>query len=127
MNGGQPVPKLRTIPCLIAITTTPVWVHAGEADVVNATVHCKARVCTISATVSHADVGWDHYANHWRVVGPDGAELARRVLHHPHEHEQPFTRSLGKVEIPREIDHVFIEAHDSVHNYGGERFRLDIP
>jgi len=47
----------------------------------------------IHVTVSHPDSGWDHYADIWRVYGPDGAELAERVLLHPHETEQPFTRS----------------------------------
>ena len=27
-------------------------------------------------TVRHADTGWDHYADKWDVVAPDGAVLA---------------------------------------------------
>lgn len=100
---------------------------AAEADVIAAEARCIQRVCTISATVRHDDVGWDHYANHWRVLTPAGEELARRVLYHPHENEQPFTRSLGQVRIPPGVDHVLIEAHDSVHNYGGRRFTLQLP
>ncbi len=103
----------------------PLW--AGEADVDSAKARCSQRVCTISATVRHDDTGWDHYANHWRVLTPAGEEIARRVLHHPHEKEQPFTRSLGEVRIPPGIDHVLIEAHDSVHDYGGQRFTLQLP
>jgi hypothetical protein len=100
---------------------------AGEADVVDATARCNAdRVCTISATVRHADTGWDHYADFWRVLAPDGTELGRRVLLHPHESEQPFTRSLSGVRIPAGLDHVFIEAHDKVHGFGGKRFRLNL-
>jgi hypothetical protein len=100
--------------------------HGGEADVVSAEARCSGQVCTISATLRHADSGWDHYADHWRVLAPDGTEIARRVLLHPHVDEQPFTRSLSGVTIPAGLDHVFIEAHDKVHGYGGNRFRLDL-
>lgn len=47
----------------------------------------------INVTVRHPDTGWDHYADVWRVYLPDGTLLAERVLLHPHETEQPFTRS----------------------------------
>ncbi len=100
---------------------------AGEPDVVDAVLKCTQRDCVIAATVSHADSGWEHYADHWRVLLPDGDELARRVLHHPHVDEQPFTRSLGGVSIPEGVTHVFVEAHDSVHGYGGARLRLAVP
>jgi hypothetical protein len=107
------------------LTTIQLW--AGEADVVDATARCSQHVCTISATVRHNDTGWDHYANQWRVLTPEGEEIARRVLHHPHENEQPFTRSLGQVRVPPGVDHVLIEARDSVHDYGGQRFTLQLP
>ncbi len=110
---------------LSCLSTTQLW--AGETDVVNAKARCTQRVCTISATVRHDDTGWDHYANHWRVVTPEGEEIARRVLYHPHENEQPFTRSLSQVQIPPGVDRVVIEAHDSVHDYGGQRFTLQLP
>jgi hypothetical protein len=107
----------------LAISTTA---RAGEADVVNAEANCSGQTCTISATVKHDDEGWDHYADHWRVLAPDGTEIARRVLLHPHVGEQPFTRSLSGVTIPADLDYVLIEAHDSVHGYGGKRFRLEL-
>ena len=37
------------------------------------------------------------------VCTPDGKVLGYRKLHHPHENEQPFTRSLSGVEIPDEV------------------------
>jgi hypothetical protein len=110
---------------LWSLTTAQLW--AGETDVVNAKARCTQRVCTISATVRHDDTGWDHFADHWRVLTPADEEIARRVLHHPHENEQPFTRSLSGVRIPPGIDRVLIEAHDSVHEYGGQRFTLQLP
>jgi hypothetical protein len=71
--------------------------------------------------VRHADTGWEHYADHWRVLSPDGDELGRRILHHPHVSEQPFSRSLSGIHIPAETRVVTVEAHDSVHLFGGER------
>lgn len=100
---------------------------AGEADVVNA----KARktgndVWRISVTVLHDDEGWDHFANKWDVVDPEGNIIATRVLAHPHENEQPFTRLLGGVKIDPSITEVTIRAHDSVHGYGGKEFLLSL-
>ena len=94
-------------------------VDAGEADVLKIEVKRTAdNTFHFEVTVVHNDEGWDHYANKWDVVAPDGAVLATRVLHHPHENEQPFTRSLGNVKIPASISTVSIRAHDSVHGYG---------
>lgn len=101
-------------------------VAAGEADVVDATVSC-AQTCNFSATVRHADSGWDHYANRWDVVSLEGKVLATRTLLHPHENEQPFTRSLGGVKLPAGTRQVVIRAGDLVHGLGGKTITLDIP
>lgn len=93
---------------------------AGEADVVAAeTVPEGDGVWRFSVTLRHDDEGWEHYADKWEVVAPDGRILGTRVLLHPHEAEQPFTRSLGGVAVPAEIDEVTLRGHDSVHGYGG--------
>ena len=99
---------------------------AGEADVIKVQVDCDTR-CNFQVTLKHADTGWDHYADQWDVVAPDGRVLGKRVLYHPHVDEQPFTRSLSGVSIPDGIDFVFIRARDSVHNYGGVEKRVDLP
>lgn len=59
-------------------------------------------------TLSHPDSGWEHYADGWRVLDLAGNELGLRVLAHPHEAEQPFTRSLGGVQIPEGTQQVQI-------------------
>lgn len=101
---------------------------AGEADIEDVLIVCDAsRNCSFHVAVRHDDTGWDHYADHWRVLGPDGAELGKRVLHHPHVDEQPFTRSLSGVSIPEGVSEVTVEAHDSVHEYGGEQQRVFVP
>ena len=95
---------------------------AGDADVLKVKATCnKDRVCRFSVTVKHNDQGWDHYANRWEVLTPGGDVLATRVLAHPHDHEQPFTRSLGGVQIPDGLNEVVVRAHDLVHGLGGKQ------
>ncbi|MEZ5669268.1 MAG: hypothetical protein R3F55_17890 [Alphaproteobacteria bacterium] len=101
---------------------------AGEADVVDVAVTRSADGSyRFDVTVAHADAGWDHYADRWDVVGPDGAVLGERVLLHPHETEQPFTRSLSGVVVPDGVDAVTVRAHDSVHGLGGAEMTVAIP
>ncbi len=92
---------------------------AGQADVTDVEAVPGGDGWTFRVTVSHADAGWDHYADAWRVVGPDGTVYGTRELLHPHVNEQPFTRSLSGVTIPDEVSVVTVEARDSVHGWGG--------
>lgn len=101
--------------------------HAGDANVVDATATALGDGrYRIDATVRHDDEGWDHYANRWDVLAPDGAVLGSRELLHPHVDEQPFTRSLT-LDIPAGIERVVLRANDSVHGADGETFELDLP
>lgn len=99
-------------------------VFAGEVEIVDAKAQKSNSGWHFDVTLRHADSGWDHYADAWRVVSEDGKELGTRTLFHPHEDEQPFTRSLGNVQIPADMDHVYIEAHDKVHGWAKQRFKL---
>lgn len=80
----------------------------------------------ISVTLEHADTGWDHYANRWDVLDPEGNVLGTRVLAHPHVNEQPFTRSL-RVEIPESVKVITIVAADSVHGDNPETHQVEVP
>ena len=73
----------------------------------------------MDVTVQHADTGWEHYADAWEVLSPDGDVLAKRVLTHPHVDEQPFTRSMSGIQVPADYMHVLVRAHDLVDGYGG--------
>lgn len=116
---------------LLIVISLLVWaspVFAGEADVVNVQVSKNSETTyTFDVTVSHEDTGWKHFANRWDIIDGKGEILGTRVLHHPHVDEQPFTRSLGGVEIPQNIKTVTIRAHDSVHGYGGHMVHVELP
>lgn len=100
---------------------------AGEADVVDVKITGSGERFNFSVTLKHADEGWDHYADKWEVVGPDGTIYGTRVLAHPHVDEQPFTRSLSGVEIPAGIGKVTVRAGDSVHGFGGREMEVTLP
>lgn len=80
-----------------------------------------------SVTLKHADNGWDHYADRWQVLGPEGKVLGDRVLMHPHVNEQPFTRSLSGVVVPAGLKEVSIRAHDKVHGDNPDLFEIPLP
>ena len=99
---------------------------SGDVTIVDARAECPST-CTFSVTLEHNDEGWNHYANQWEVLTLDGKLLGTRVLYHPHENEQPFTRSLSGVAIAPEIRRVKIRARDSKHGYAAQEFELDLP
>ncbi len=110
----------------LVVLLTADFALAGPADVVSASAKCSTSTCDFVVTVRHQDAGWDHFANAWQVVAPDGRVLATRVLRHPHVGEQPFTRGLRGVEIPPALEEVRIRARDSVHGLGGKEVVVEI-
>ncbi|MCY0095065.1 hypothetical protein [Hoeflea ulvae] len=108
---------------LLALTPA----RAGEADVVSVS-HARASDGTyrFDVTVRHADDGWEHYADKWQVTGADGAVLGERVLLHPHDTEQPFTRSQSGIVIPPGTARVTVRAHDRLHGWGGKEVIVEL-
>lgn len=104
----------------------PVAALAGDVEILGASAIQTGTTWRFDVTLKHADTGWDHYADAWRVVAPDGAVLGTRTLYHPHVEEQPFTRSLSGVRVPEGVSKVTIEAHDSVHGWAPTGFALDL-
>jgi hypothetical protein len=81
---------------------------------------------TVHATVRHADAGWDNYANIFRVVpASDASQVSNgvRELLHPHDNEQPFTRSQRGVQA---VGQVRVEAADNVEGWGGSTITLTL-
>ena len=119
---------MRGLWCLIPLCASIGPTLAGEADVIKVVAEEEVGgTWRFQVTVRHADQGWDHYADRWDVVAPDGSLLGTRTLLHPHVDEQPFTRSLSGVEIPLDVTSVTIRAGDSVHKYGGHEMVVELP
>ena len=113
------MPRSLSLALALSLACAASTAGAGEADVVGVEVTSQGGGSyRFDVTVEHGDEGWDHYADAWDVVAPDGSVLGTRVLLHPHENEQPFTRSTT-VTIPDGITEVTLRAKDSVHDYGG--------
>jgi hypothetical protein len=99
----------------------------GEVDILGAEFRSDGGDrWSIAVTLRHADTGWDHYADAWRVVDGEGAVLGERVLLHPHVDEQPFERSLNGVRIPSGTRVVYVEARDTVHGLSPNRLEVDL-
>jgi hypothetical protein len=92
--------------------------YANSPKVMHVNAHKSGSTWGFDVTLKHADEGWDHYADGWGVYLTDGTELGYRVLAHPHVNEQPFTRSLSGVKIPKGTKSVIIRPHDKVHGTG---------
>jgi hypothetical protein len=108
--------------------------NSANADVtfVRAVEQAEGR-WTFYVTVAHPDSGWEDYADGWDVVLPDGSVILpdpgspfTRLLLHPHETEQPFTRSQSGIEIPADVTTVRVRAHDLVDGYGGAEVVVDL-
>lgn len=70
----------------------------------------------------------ERYADGYRVRSVDGStEYGVRELGHDHADEQPFTRSLSDVRIPRDVTEVVVEGRDLAHGWGGGTRTVTLP
>lgn len=105
----------------------------GDVDVIFVrAVNTGENTWTFHVTVEHPDTGWEDYVDGWDVVLPDGTVIIpnsgdafTRVLLHPHEAEQPFTRSQSNIIIPSNVTTVTVRAHDIVDGWGGQEITLN--
>ena len=129
---ATPAPPTATpLPTATEVPTAEVGPPAGEAVTLADVLFVRARLqadgtWSFDVTVQHEDTGWEHYADRWEVLSPDGQVLATRVLTHPHVNEQPFTRSQSGIVIPEGITQVRVRAHDLVDGYGGREVVVDL-
>lgn len=101
---------------------------AGQVEIVEVAVTAEGKDRSrFDVTLRHADTGWEHYADRWEVRLVDGTVLGRRVLLHPHVNEQPFTRSLGGIAIPADVDRVFVHAHDKLDGWSPQIYDMPLP
>ena len=119
--------SMRAVLLALALLLAAPSARAGVADVLEVEAVPEAGgAWRFNVTVAHADDGWEHYADRWEVLAPDGRLIATRVLLHPHVQEQPFTRSLGGVVIPEGVTRVIIRAHDKKHGLGGKDVTVEL-
>jgi hypothetical protein len=101
---------------------------AGEADVIAAkAARAKDGTWRFDVTIQSNDKGWDYYADAFEVLAPDGRVLGTRVLLHPHDDEQPFTRELDGVRIPSGVDRVTLRARHKPKGYDGKTLEVRLP
>ena len=79
-----------------------------------------------NVTLSHADTGWEDYADGWRVELADGTILGTRVLGHPHVEEQPFTRS-SSFTVPEGVTDVLIRASTNSDGWAEDTTLFTLP
>jgi len=116
---------LNSLMLILLLGVVSVQSQDGCAHVVDATASQSAGgTWDFSAAVSSTEIGWDKYANAWKVENLDGDLLGTRELLHPHQNEQPFTRSLSGVVVPDDVSVVVLSAQDSVLGYCGDSFGL---
>ena len=122
------VPMQDTIAPTVEANADVVYVSARETSNDDA-----GSTWTFAVTVAHPDTGWEDYADGWDVVLPDGTVIKpdadspfTRLLLHPHETEQPFTRSQSGIVIPVGVTRVIVRAHDLVDGFGGREIEVDL-
>lgn len=112
---------------LVSMSGIPRAGFSNDVEIVHASFrHGGGGSWSVDVTLRHADTGWDHYADAWRIVADGGGILGTRTLYHPHESEQPFTRSLGSVKMPAGMTTVYVEAHDKVHGWNPQRLQVNL-
>ncbi|MEW9918171.1 hypothetical protein AB2B41_01030 [Marimonas sp. MJW-29] len=107
-----------------AIISAPAFADPPSISAVNA--QQSGGLWRFDVTITHGDTGWDHYADGWRVLDPQGNELGVRNLAHPHVDEQPFTRSLSGVRVPDGVTEVDIQARDNVSGWAPTKRRVQL-
>lgn len=117
--------KVLTFAATLLVAATAL---AGEADVVAVKpTRESGNSWRFDVTLKSNDRGWDYYADAFEVLTPDGTLLGRRILYHPHETEQPFTRELTGVKIPPEVKSVVVRARHKPRGYDGATMTVRLP
>jgi hypothetical protein len=109
-----------------ALSVLAIPAFADQAAIERVSARQSGSSWSFDVTIRHPDSGWDHYADGWSVNAPDGTELGFRKLAHPHENEQPFTRSLSGVAVPDGVNEVVIRARDSVHGWSDKTYTVKL-
>ena len=119
---------------LLGLSLMPWPLRAADAvsqkhpDVIAATVRARGiDSFDFDVTVSSPYDTPQRYADAFRVSSVDGVVFGERVLLHDHATEQPFTRDLHGVKVPRGVRKLLIQARDQKYGYGGKTFEVTLP
>jgi len=118
----KPVKKYLMLTSLLL----PMSVLANDVEVVNVVLTKHTGTWRADVTLKHADTGWKHYADAWRLVDMKGNEIGKRTLYHPHVTEQPFTRSLSNFHIANDTNIIYVEAHDLKHGWSANKVKINM-
>jgi hypothetical protein len=111
---------------------TPVWA-AEPAQKHPDVLDVKVRVSgpdrfDFAVTISSPYDLPERYADAFRVIGKeDGTVYGERELLHDHAAEQPFTRDLYAVKVPRAVKVVVVQGRDQRYGYGGKTVEVALP
>jgi hypothetical protein len=97
-----------------------------DVEAVEAT-RAEDGTLTLAVTLSSPYDSPERYADGWRVLTPDGTELAAHTLGHDHANEQPFTRTQQGVEVPDGVTELVVEGRDLANGYGGSTVTVEVP
>ncbi len=126
-HGGQSI-----TPCPAPPVVTPIATDGNPDENFAQVLFVTARqtndgTWVFDTTVRHNDQGFDHYADAWEVVDLESGEvLAERILTHPHDTEQPFTRSQSAITISDGTQRVVVRSKCNVHGFGGQEVIVDL-
>ena len=117
--------RLKIYLAVISLLVTT-HIYANDVEIVNVVLTSQTGTWRADVTLKHADSGWNHYADAWRLVDEAGNEIGKRTLYHPHVNEQPFTRSLSNFIISGKKKVIFVEAHDLKHGWSPNKVIIDL-
>lgn len=129
---GKTVSILMFVAAGMAAPQAAVWAADANAQKFPDVVAAKVRAggtdtFNFDVTASSPYDTPQRYADAFRVRGSDGTVYGERILLHDHAGEQPFTRDLYGVRIPRPVREVTVQARDQRHGYGGKTVTVKLP
>ena len=124
---------------LIALVAVSLAILADPARATDVMAQRHPDVIEVKVRLSEADTfNFDvtisspydtpqRYADAFRVFSKNGELYGERKLVHDHADEQPFTRYLYDVKVPRGIRVVVVQARDKKFGYGGKSIDVLLP
>lgn len=129
---STPRPHRRLVLCLLGSLSLTVACMAVAQHLYPDVIDVKVRASApdtfdFDVTISSPYDTPSRYADGFRVQAPDGTVFGERKLWHDHQNEQPFTRDLYGVRIPKGVKKLVVQARDQRSGYGGKSLEAFLP